>query len=287
MAAHPESLEFDFDPLASSEFLGSFIRGLDYEQRRQLTARGEGGGSGGSRRPSGSGRRGSGRRPSPQTRIGGVLRSIVWETEKSARARLRAAKKAAKEAAYASRVYQRSAAARIREQARRLTREARQTAREAARERRALAHALIRPPRRTPYQRRVVSGVTRQIERGERPSIARAVESERARVARLTNTQAIEQIKLRLRQMFPNSENYDNSFWQFDSLPEMARALLPLSDNNLWQLAHANPKTANDPLIFLKELTQLTKQDLLSLPVVISGNPLFYHDAAARVQYGI
>jgi hypothetical protein len=279
MAALPD--EFDFDPLASSEFLGSFIRRLDYEQRRQLTARGSGG-SGGSER-----RSGSGRRPSPQTRIGGVLRSIVRETEKSARARLRAAEKAAEEAAYASRVYQRSVAAHMREQARRLTREARQSAREAARERRALAHALIRPSRRTPYQRRVVSGVARQIERGERPSIARAVESERARVARLTDAQAIEQIKLRLRQMFPNSENYDSSFWHLDSLPEIARALLPLSDNNLWQLIHANPKTAYDPTIFIKELARLTKVEPLSLPVLVTGNPLFYHDNAARVQYGI
>jgi hypothetical protein len=232
-------------------------------------------------------RSGSGRRPSPQTRIGGVLRSIVRETEKSARARLRAAEKAAEEAAYASRVFQRSAAARMREQARRLTREARQSAREAAGERRALAHALIRPSRRTPYQRRVVSGVTRQIERGERPSIARAVESERTRVARLTDAQAIKQIKLRLRQMFPNSENYDNSFWQLDSLPEIARALLPLSDNDLWQLIHANPKTANDPTIFIEELARLTKVEPLSLPVLVTGNPLFYHDNAARVQYGI
>jgi hypothetical protein len=282
MAGRPESLEFDFNPLASSEFLGSFIRGLDYEQRRQLTARGGGGGSGGSGR-----RSGPGRRPSPQTRIGGVLRSIVRETEKSARARLRAAEKAAEEAAYAGRVYQRSAAARMREQARRLTREARQSAREAARERRALAHALIRPSRRTPYQRRVVSGVIRQIERGERPSIARALQSKRAYVASLTDGQAIEQTKLRLRQVFPNSENYDNSFADLDYLPEFARAMLLLSDDDLWQLIRANPKTANDPTIFIKELARLTKVEPLSLPVLVTGNPLFYHDNAARVQYGI
>jgi hypothetical protein len=63
--------------------------------------------------------------------------------------------------------------------------------------------------------------------------------------------------------------------------------LLPLSDNNLWQLIHANPKTANDPTIFVEELARLTKVEPLSLPVLVTGNPLFYHDNAAHVQYGI
>jgi hypothetical protein len=223
----------------------------------------------------------------PETRIKDVLRAFVRETEKSARAKGRAAQKAAKEAAYVGRIYQRSAAARVQEQARRLTREARQSAREAARERRALAHALIRPSRRTPYQQRVVRGVTRLVQRGERPSIARAVESNRVRIARLTDAQAIAEAKLRLRQVFPNSENYDNSFADLDYLPGLARILSTLSDRALWQLIHANSKTVNDPTIFIKELARLIKQEVLSLPVVVTGNPLFYHDAAARVQYGI
>jgi hypothetical protein len=283
MAARSESLEFDFDPLASSEFLGLFIRGLDYEARRQLTARGSGG-SGGSGR-----RGGSRRRQSPQTRIRGVLRSIVQETEKSARAKQRAAEKAAEEAAYERRIRRRGSeiAKAATERAAQLERRYRQDVKAAAASRRALAQFLIAPSRRTPYQRRVVSGVTRQIERGERPSIARALQSKRAYVASLTDAQAIEQTKLRLRQVFPNSENYDNSFADLDYLPEIARALLPLSDNNLWQLIRANPKTANDPASFDQELARLTKQEPLSPPVLVTGNPLFYHDAAARVQYGI
>ena len=218
-----------------------------------------------------------------------MLRPIVQSTERSARAKQRATEKAAEEAAYERRIRRRGSetAKAAAEHVAQLERRYRQDVKAAAASRRALANFLIAPSRRTPYQRRIVSGVTRQIERGERPSIARAVESERARIARLTDTEAIAQIKLRLRQMFPNSENYDNSFSELDSLPEMARVLLPLSDNNLWQLIRANAKTANDPIIFLKELARLTKQDLVSLPVVVTGNPLFYHDAAARVQYGI
>lgn len=233
-------------------------------------------------RRGGSGRRGG----SPQTRIRGVLRSTIQSTERSARAKQRAAEKAAEDAAYQRRIRRRGSeiAKAATERVRQIEREAREAEKAAARERRLLAHFLTRPARRTPYQRRVVSGVTRQIERGERPSIARAVESEFARVARLTDAQAIEQAKLRLRQTFPNSENYDNSFWQLDSLPEIARALLPLSNNNLWQLIGANPKTANDPTIFIEELVRLTRREP---PVIITGNPLFYHDNAARVQYGI
>jgi hypothetical protein len=277
MAALPDTL--DFDPLASGGFLGTFIRCLDYENRRQLTARG--GPSGGSGR-----RDGSRRRQSPHTRIRGVLRSIVQSTERSARAKQRAAEKAVEEAAYERRIRRRGSeiAKAATERATQLERRYRQDVKAAAASRRALAQFLIAPSRRTPYQRRVVSGVTRQIERGERPSIARALQSKPAYVASLTDAQAIEQTKLRLRQVFPNSENYDNSFADLDYLPEIARILLTLSDRALWVLVHANPKTANDPVIFNKELARLTNQEPLSLP---TGNPLFYHGEASRVQYGI
>jgi hypothetical protein len=276
-----------FDPFDPTETdpLGSCLHFslalfLDFETRRQLTARGAGG-SGGSGR-----RGGSRRRQSPQTRIRGVLRSIVQSTDRSARAEQRAAEKATEEAAYERRIRRRGSeiAKAATERAAQLERQYRQDEKAAAASRRALAKFLIAPSRRTPYQRRIVSGVTRQIEHGERPSIARAIESERARVARLTDAQAIEQIKLRLRQVFPNSENYDNSFADLDYLPEIARAMLLLSDDDLWQLIDANPKTANDPTIFIKELERLTRREP---PVLITGNPLFYHDNAARVQYGI
>jgi hypothetical protein len=236
-------------------------------------------------RRSRSGRRGG----SPQTHIKGALRSIVRETEKTAGAGLRAAEKAAEEAAYQRRIRRRgSEIAKVAtEQATRLEQQYRQDVKAAAASRGALANFLIAPLRRTPYQRRVVRGVTRQIERGERPSIARAVESERARIARLTDAQAIAEAKLRLRQVFPNSENYDNSFADLDYLPEIARVLLLQPNKAFWVLIHANPKTANDPTIFNKELARLTKVEPLSLPVLVTGNPLFYHDNAARVQYGI
>jgi hypothetical protein len=275
MAARPESLEFDFDPLASSEFLGSFIRGLDYEQRHQLTARG-GGSSGGSGR-----RRGSGRRQSPQTRIRGVLRSIVQETEKSARAKQRAAEKAAKEAAYERRIRRRgSEIAKVAtERAAQLERRYRQDVKAAAASRRALAQFLIAPSRRTPYQRRVVSGVARQIERGERPRIARAIESSDTRIARLSDAQAIAEIKLRLRSMFLNSENYDNAFERLHYMPDVARVLLGMSDSQLWTLVRQR-----EGADFNRELAHMLRVQLP--PVLVSVNPLHYHDSS-RTDFGI
>jgi hypothetical protein len=279
MAALPDTL--DFDPLASGGFLGAFIRCLDYENRHQLTARGSGG-SGGSGRRGGSGR-GSSRLPSGRRRqsvaasafvreVKEALRWVARNAAASARAKRRAAERAAAEAAYQTRVFQRPVATAARARTRAAEREARQAERYAARNRRLLTQFQTRPSRRTPYQRRVVSSVIRQIERGEG-------------AGNLTDAQAIEQAKLRLRQVFPNSENYDNSFARLDYLPELARTLLTLSDRALRALVRANPK--NDPAIFNKELARLTNQEPLSLPVLVTGNPLFYHGDASRVQYGI
>jgi hypothetical protein len=168
MAALPD--EFDFDPLAPGDFLGTFIRGLDYERRRQLTARG-GGSSGGSGRrgaSGGSGRRG-GRRPEPAPvrEAKSVLRATVKAATARGRRAERAAAKFVEERAYAQRVLNRSAVARLRAQERELLRLGRAEARAAKRARTALRHFLVAPSRRTPYQRRVVSTLTRQTERGE------------------------------------------------------------------------------------------------------------------------
>ena len=105
----------------------------------------------------------------------GSLRYSVRTAEKTARAKARETGKAAREAAYASRVYVRTKATEARNLARQIEKEYLASERAAARERRLLAHFLTPAARRTRYQRRVVSGVSRQLERGEHPSIARAV----------------------------------------------------------------------------------------------------------------
>jgi hypothetical protein len=72
-----------------------------------------------------------------------------------------------REVTYASRVYGRSAAARLRAQQREIERQYRAEVREAARARRALVKFFTPAKRRTTYQRRVVSKITRRVERGE------------------------------------------------------------------------------------------------------------------------
>jgi hypothetical protein len=212
-------------------------------------------------------RGGSGRRPSPQTRIRGALRSIVRETEKSARAKHRAAEKASEEAAYQRRIRRRGSeiAKAATEHARQLERQYRQEVKDAAASRRALAKFLIAPSHRTSYQRRVVRDFTRHIER--------------ARAARLTDAQAIEQVILRLRQVFPNSENYENSFSQLAYMPEVARVLVSLSDNQLWTLIRQRKGFG-----FNRELAHMMRVQLA--PVMVSVNPLHYHDSS-RTDFGI
>jgi hypothetical protein len=151
-----------FDPLASA-FMGRFVASLDYDARRELTARGGGRGGGG------RSRRGGGRSDTA------VLRARLRSAEKRATKAERAAEKARSDAEYAGRVLNRSAAARVREHARQLEKEARTAEAESKRGRRLLGHFRTPAKQRSRYQRRVVSGVSRQIERGEQPSIAGAL----------------------------------------------------------------------------------------------------------------
>jgi hypothetical protein len=191
MAAQPDNC--DFDPLAPSEFLDSFIRGLDYEQRRQLTARGGSSGGGSGRRsrlaPGGAsrstGRRaGSGRRDGSGNRLSAAGSSRIREAKRIIRANAKATGAVASvkerhlaaikaELKYQRRIRQPSAQINreLRGLESLLKRKIREDRRAATRERRLLKHFLTPAKRRTRYQRRVVSSVTRQIERGERPSL--------------------------------------------------------------------------------------------------------------------
>lgn len=287
---HFETQVFFVDMLGEFALrLGDFWHVIDYERRHELIARG-GSASGGSSSRGNNGRgRGNARRRGPSPAAIREAKAALLSVEKSAKARARRAEReiarTAREIIYRGRFFGRAAAARLRAQQREIERQARADIREAARARRALVKFLTPPRKRTAYERRVVSDVTRQVARGERPSIARALQSERSRIASLSDAQAIAEAKLRLRQEFPNSENYDNSFAALDYLPDLARILLTLSDRALWALVRANPK--NDPAVFNKALARLTKQEPLSLPVLVTGNPLFYHGEASRVQYGI
>jgi|SRR6516225_4243415 hypothetical protein len=226
--------------------LGDFWHAIDYERRRELTARGgsAGGGSSSSRRLNGRGR-GNARHRGPTPAAIREAKAALRSVEKSAKARGRHAERniagLAREVTYRGRFFGRAAAARLRAQQREIERQARADIREAARARRALVKFLTPPRKRTAYERRVISGITRQVARGERPSIAAAVRSGRAdtfaAIQRLPDSEAIKRVKLRLRQVFPNSANYDGGeFHSLDYMPDTARALLTLSDDQLDRL---------------------------------------------------
>src|SRR6202022_651255 len=132
--------------------------------------------------------------------------------------------------------------------------------------------------RRSSYQRRNVSRA-RQIERGERPNLGTAVESNRARIARLTDEQVIEQFQLRVRQLWPNSENYENSFRRLDHLPDLVRVMSTLSDSQLRTLI-----VQREGADFNIELAHMMRVQMA--PVAVTRNPLHYHDSS-RTDYGI
>jgi|ERR1700730_8502925 len=112
-----------------------------------------------------------------------------------------------------------------------------------------------------------------------RPSFGRAVESRRTRIGRLTDDQVVEQFQLRLRQVFPNSENYENSFRSFDTLPDLARVLSTMSDNQLRTLI-----VQREGADFNMELAHMMRVQIA--PVMVTKNPLHYHDSS-RTDYGI
>ena len=208
-----------------------------------------------------------------------AIRATVKASATTARASRREAERTVREAAYVARHYNRATVARIRETARSIELKAREDARAATRDRRLLAHFFTPAKRRTTYQRRVVGSVTRQVERGERPSAQSTVGRERARISSLSDAQAIEQFQRRLRQVFPNSENYENSFWRFDHLPDLARVMLPLSDNQLRILI-----VQREGADFNMELARMMRVQMA--PVMVTKNPLHYHDSS-RTDYGI
>jgi hypothetical protein len=266
--------------------LGDFCH-VDYERRRELTARGgsAGGGSSSSRRQNGRGR-GNARRRGPSSAAIREAKATLRSVENTAKARARKAEReiarTAREVAYQGRYFGRTAAARLHAQQRELERQARAELREAARARRALAKFLTPAGKRTAYERRVVSGVTRQIARGEPPSIAKALRSGRAEklatIGRLSDSEAIERAKLRLRQVFPNSANYDGGeFHSLDYVPEIARAVLSLSNDQINVLIRR--KTAAE---FAATLDRMMNTEVEKS----SAHPLWYR-FDDKYQYGI
>jgi len=262
---HPNGL----DPLAPT-LLGRFIGDLlDYEDRRELTVRGSSTGGGSSGRSRGNAGRGAGRGRGDARASERQARAILRATAKAAETRVRRAERTvarlAEQRAYAARVFTPAARKRATAALREAERTYRAEAREGARWRRGLAKFQIRPSERTAYQRRVVSETTRQIER-------------LVQTSSFTDKQVIEQAKLRLRQIFPNAENYENPFVSLDYGADLARAILPLSNNQIWQLIRQ--RTGAD---FSRTLIRFRGSDV----PWYSANPLFYHGEASRVQYGI
>jgi hypothetical protein len=198
-----------------------------------------------------------------------TLRRESAAARETARERLFAAARARTQAIKAGRRGEHEAAARLHETAAELTRQRREAERGTAAYQRWLKSLVTPAKRRSPYQRRVVSGAVRQIERAEA-------------AATLSDAQAIEQAKLRLRQTFPNSENYDNAFAALDYQPEVARALLALSGRQLWDLAN-DPSKKDTGITFSIRLRRLARTDVITSGV----NPLFYHGEQSRFQYGI
>jgi hypothetical protein len=76
------------------------------------------------------------------------------------------------EIARAGRIFNRRYVAQLREELRDFERQQRAEERAAKRTQTALRHFLTTPSKQTTYQRRVVSRITRQVERGEAPSIS-------------------------------------------------------------------------------------------------------------------
>jgi hypothetical protein len=267
--------------------LGDFWHAIDYERRRELMVRGgsAGSGSSSSRRQNGRGRgsaRHRGPTPAAIREAKAALRSVEKSAKASAHRTEREIARTAREVAYQGRYFGRSAAARLRAQQRELERQVRADLQEAKRARQALAKFLTPVGKRTADERRVVSGVTRQIARGEPPSIAKAIRSGRAEklatTRRLSDSDAIKRAKLRLRQVFPNSANYDGGdFSGLDYMPDHARALLTLTDRQLHQLIRQ--KT---PFEFNQMLDKLmnTEMDKPSFP------PIWYR-FDDKYQYGI
>jgi hypothetical protein len=182
-AARPDWLYPDpgLDPLGA-EFAAAYVNALhDHDIRRMLIASsgGTGGSAGGGRGRGGGGREG-------RRRATTVLRAQLQATQRRVArlARENAVLKA--ELAYQKRVYRRGVETtrEIEAAQKARLREFQEAERARKTELRALYHFLTKPSERTPYQRRVVSGVTRQIERGERPSIARAAGRKNLRVLR-------------------------------------------------------------------------------------------------------
>jgi hypothetical protein len=163
-----------FDPLAPT-FMGRFVASLDYDTRRELTARG--GGRRAERRLARAERQVAKLRAqlAAERQAKAALRSQLRSAATHARRSGRALAKQRAELAYAQRFKTRAAQKRIREQAREIERLARYEQREAAKTGRALRAFFTPASRRSSYQRRVISGVSRQIERGEQPSIAGAL----------------------------------------------------------------------------------------------------------------
>jgi hypothetical protein len=196
-------------------------------------------------------------------------RAILRATVKTAETRVRRAERTvarlAEQRAYAARVFAPAARKRATAALRGAERTYRAEAREGARARRALSKFQIRPSERTAYQRRVVSESTRQIERV-------------AQTITLSDHQVIQQAKQRLLQIFHNAENYEDPFVGLDYGADLARAILPLSNNQIWQLMRQ--KTGAD---FNAILMRFRGGNV----PLYSTNPLFYHGEASRVQYGI
>jgi hypothetical protein len=282
-----EAQEFFADMLGEYTLrLGDFWHTIDYERRRELAMRGESAGGGSSSRRNNGRGRANARHRGPTAEAIREAKATLRRVENNAKARARRADReiarTAREVAYQGRYFGRVAAARLRAQQRKLEQQARADLREAARARRALAKFLTPAHKRTAYHRRVVSAISRQVQRGEPLSIARAVRTERANevaaIERLSDTDAIERAKRRLRQVFPNSANYDGGdFPALDHMPDTARALLRLSEGQIDLLI---PQKTG--VQFGLTLDRMMKRDM-EKP---STNPLWYR-FDDKYQYGI
>jgi hypothetical protein len=227
--------DFGPDDYLTAGRLGGWF--LDYEARRMLAARG--GGSGGW---SGRGGRGSGR--SGRVRIPAALRQSRRATDARVRQQQRAVEIARAQEQRAKRFYQQASAQRRDAVAklRQTVRDLRESERARKAELKILAHFLTPAQQRSSYQRRVVSGVSRQLDRGEAPSIGRAI----GRGAERRNV--TEQFRNRLLKLWPAARNETDPFDLDFQSPNYIRQLNSLSDDDLQTLIRLNIVDFNEAI---------------------------------------
>ena len=282
----------EIDPLAPRPRIERAC-GWAFESRRQLTARG---GS-----PGGSGRQSSGRRrqtaaqqraralaAEQRAAIRGPLatmRDLVRENEKRARASTRALAKAEAELRYQGKVFNRTAFAQQRALVKQLKQQVKADNRAVAQSRAVWRKigALVRsaPAKRTPYQRRVLSGLAGQARRGEPLSIRRATHKPLPTSPTALRQRAVERILA----TYGDHPNFDRSTVEtnlrnLDRYPRILEHIIRADESELSSIAAiqtVDHKTGQPTPLNIERLRVRLHAIDASYDELRSFNPLWYH----------